>query len=71
APAVEPVIAHAAKHAVSAPMTRAPAPEYTPEAPRHSDWVRPAFEFSGKGAAGGHSATHHATAPATRPQQPE
>ncbi len=71
APAVEPVIAHAAKHAVSAPMTRAPAPQYTPEAPRHSDWVRPAFEFSGKGAAGGHSATHHATAPATRPQQPE
>lgn len=71
APAVEPVIAHAATHAVSAPMTRAPAPEYTPEAPRHSDWVRPAFEFSGKGAAGGHSATHHASAPATRPQQPE
>lgn len=71
APAVEPVIAHAATHAVSAPMTRAPAPEYTPEAPRHSDWVRPTFEFSGKGAAGGHSATHHATAPATRPQQPE
>ena len=55
----------------SAPMTRAPAPEYTPEPPRHSDWVRPAFDFSGKGAAGGHSATHHASAPATRPQAVE
>nr|WP_320204603.1 hypothetical protein [Cronobacter sakazakii] len=33
--------------------------------------VRPAFEFSGKGAAGGHSATHQASAPATRPQPVE
>lgn len=71
APAAEPVKAHSAQPAATAPMTRAPAPEYVPEAPRHSDWVRPAFEFSGKGAAGGHSATHHASAPATRPQQPE
>ncbi|MVW45730.1 hypothetical protein GP658_25485, partial [Enterobacteriaceae bacterium TzEc013] len=55
----------------TAPMTRAPAPEYVPEAPRHSDWVRPAFNFEGKGAAGGHSATHMATAPATRPQPVE
>ncbi|WP_031520010.1 ribonuclease E [Siccibacter colletis] len=54
------------RHA-TAPMTRAPAPEYVPEAPRHSDWVRPAFDFEGKGSAGGHSATHQATAPATRP----
>ncbi|MGU3412190.1 ribonuclease E [Enterobacteriaceae bacterium C34A] len=55
------------KHA-TAPMTRAPAPEYVPEAPRHSDWVRPAFGFEGKGSAGGHSATHTATAGPTRPQ---
>jgi ribonuclease E len=55
-------------HYATAPMTRAPAPEYQPEAPRQSDWVRPAFDFEGKGSAGGHSATHHATAPATRPQ---
>ncbi len=55
----------------TAPMTRAPAPEYVPEAPRHSDWQRPAFAFEGKGAAGGHSATHQATAPATRPQPVE
>ncbi|NIG74144.1 ribonuclease E [Klebsiella sp. Ap-873] len=60
----------ASKHA-TAPMTRAPAPEYTPEAPRQSDWVRPDFGFSGKGSAGGHSASHQATAPATRPQSVE
>ncbi|AEW73117.1 ribonuclease E [Enterobacter ludwigii] len=69
---VEPVItAPAPAHVATAPMTRAPAPEYVPEAPRHSDWVRPAFNFDGKGSAGGHSATHQATAPATRPQSVE
>ncbi|MFZ3618476.1 ribonuclease E [Leclercia barmai] len=62
---------HAKAHHATAPMTRAPAPEYVAEAPRHSDWVRPAFEFDGKGSAGGHSATHQATAPATRPQPAE
>jgi ribonuclease E len=55
------------KHHASAPMTKAPAPAWQPETPRHSDWVRPPFHFEGKGAAGGHSATHQATAPATRP----
>ncbi|WP_368541288.1 ribonuclease E [Enterobacter soli] len=65
----EPVVEAAkAAHVATAPMTRAPAPEYVPEAPRSSDWVRPAFNFDGKGSAGGHSATHQATAPATRPQ---
>lgn len=54
-------------HNATAPMTRAPAPAYVPEAPHHSDWVRPAFDFTGKGAAGGHSATHRASAEATRP----
>ncbi|EOG3602449.1 ribonuclease E [Enterobacter cloacae] len=68
----EPVkVAVAPAHVATAPMTRAPAPEYVPEAPRHSDWVRPEFNFEGKGAAGGHSATHTATAPATRPQSVE
>ncbi|MBT1712700.1 ribonuclease E [Enterobacter dykesii] len=68
----EPVVsAPAAAHVATAPMTRAPAPDYVPEAPRHSDWVRPEFNFEGKGAAGGHSATHQATAPATRPQSVE
>lgn len=74
APEVKPapvVSAPAAAHVATAPMTRAPAPEYVPEAPRHSDWVRPEFNFEGKGAAGGHSATHQATAPATRPQSVE
>ncbi|WP_414163431.1 ribonuclease E [Superficieibacter sp. BNK-5] len=60
-----------ARSHATAPMTRAPAPEYTPEAPRQSDWVRPSFDFDGKGSAGGHSATHHATAAPTRPQSAE
>ena len=64
----EPVAEHS--HA-TAPMTRAPAPEYVPEAPRHSDWQRPAFAFDGKGAAGGHTASHSASAGPTRPQPVE
>lgn len=54
-------------HHATAPMTKAPAPAYQPEAPSQSDWVRPDFNFEGKGSAGGHAATHQATAPATRP----
>ncbi len=50
----------------TAPMTRAPAPEWVAEPPRQSDWVRPVYGFSGKGAAGGHTASHHATAPVTK-----
>ncbi|MBZ4098838.1 ribonuclease E [Escherichia fergusonii] len=61
-------IAAVSHNHATAPMTRAPAPEYVPEAPRHSDWQRPAFVFEGKGAAGGHAATHHAVAGPTRPQ---
>ncbi|RPD98133.1 ribonuclease E [Candidatus Pantoea deserta] len=56
------------KHHASAPMTKAPAPAWQPEPVRHSDWVRSPFTFEGKGSAGGHSATHQATAPATRPE---
>lgn len=67
----ENVICVADHNHASAPMTRAPAPEYVPEAPHHSDWQRPSFHFEGKGAAGGHSATRHASAPATRPQPVE
>ncbi|WP_163435892.1 hypothetical protein, partial [Escherichia coli] len=43
------VEAVAPAHIATAPMTRAPAPEYVPEAPRHSDWVRPDFNFDGIG----------------------
>ena len=56
------------KHHATAPMTKAPAPAYQPEPARQSDWVRPAFNFEGQGSAGGHAATHQATAPATRPE---
>ncbi|QDX29702.1 ribonuclease E [Dickeya poaceiphila] len=55
------------QHHATAPMTRAPAPAYIPDAPRISHWQRPAFEFTGKGSAGGHSAVNQASAPATRP----
>lgn len=55
------------KHFASAPMTKAPAPAWQAEPVRHSDWVRAPFRFEGKGSAGGHSATHQATAPATKP----
>ena len=68
--AAEPEVTVEHNHA-TAPMTRAPAPEYVPEAPRHSDWQRPTFAFEGKGAAGGHTATHHASAAPARPQPVE
>ncbi|WP_038911461.1 ribonuclease E [Dickeya dadantii] len=55
------------QHYAAAPMTRAPAPAYVPDAPRVSDWQRPAFAFTGKGSAGGHSAENQSSAPATRP----
>lgn len=56
------------KHIATAPMTKAPAPDYVPEQQQHSDWQRPSFGFEGKGSAGGHAAVNQATAPATKPQ---
>ncbi len=56
------------KHHASAPMTKAPAWQPEPEPTRHSDWVRSPFAFEGKGSAGGHSASHQATALVTRPE---
>jgi len=64
------VVAPRFKHLATAPMTKAPAPAYVPEPPRHSDWVRPEFNFEGKGSAGGHAAATTATAPATKPEMP-
>ncbi|CNF77530.1 TPA: ribonuclease E [Yersinia enterocolitica] len=73
--APQPVIAHPEgvlfKHYASAPMTKAPAPDYAPEAQTKGSWERPAFDFSGKGSAGGHAAVTQATAPATKPQSVE
>ncbi|WON78345.1 ribonuclease E [Serratia sp. UGAL515B_01] len=57
------------KHIATAPMTKAPAPTYEPEATKASDWQRPSFNFDGKGAAGAHAAANQAAAPATKPQQ--
>ncbi|WP_411751443.1 ribonuclease E [Serratia sp. (in: enterobacteria)] len=56
------------KHIATAPMTKAPAPDYQPEAEKVSEWQRPSFNFDGKGSAGGHAAANQATAPATKPQ---
>ncbi|MGG8470290.1 ribonuclease E [Rahnella sp. PAMC25617] len=64
------VVAPRFKHFATAPMTKAPAPSYVPEPARQSDWVRPEFNFDGKGSAGGHAAVTTATAPATKPEMP-
>ncbi|CNE25812.1 ribonuclease E [Yersinia bercovieri] len=71
----QPAVAHPEgvlfKHYASAPMTKAPAPEYAPESQTKGHWERPAFDFAGKGSAGGHAAATQATAPATKPQSVE
>ncbi|WP_145537746.1 ribonuclease E [Yersinia kristensenii] len=75
AAAQQPVVAHPEgvlfKHYASAPMTKAPAPDYVPASPTQGQWERPAFDFAGKGSAGGHAAATKATAPATKPQSVE
>ncbi|OVZ80836.1 ribonuclease E [Yersinia kristensenii] len=72
---LQPVVVHPEgvlfKHYASAPMTKAPAPDYVPAAPNQGHWERPAFDFAGKGSAGGHAAATQATAPATKPQSVE
>lgn len=73
--AIAPVVVHPEgvvfKHYASAPMTKAPAPDYAPASPTKGHWERPAFDFAGKGSAGGHAAATQATAPATKPQSVE
>lgn len=59
------------KHYASAPMTKAPAPDYAPESQTQGHWERPAFDFAGKGSAGAHAAATQATAPATKPRPVE
>ncbi|PVZ87954.1 ribonuclease E [Serratia sp. S1B] len=56
------------KRIATAPVTKAPAPAYQPEEVPVSHWQRPDFNFTGKGAAGGHAAVNQAMAPATKPQ---
>ncbi|MXP51006.1 ribonuclease E [Pantoea sp. SoEX] len=56
------------KYFASAPMTKVPIPVWQPDPIRLSNWVRPRFRFHGKGSAGGHSATHKVTVPATKHQ---
>ncbi|MEA9445314.1 ribonuclease E [Candidatus Fukatsuia symbiotica] len=56
------------KHHASAPMTKAPAPDYIAQIPARSDWQRSSFDFTGKGSAGGHAAVNQACAPVAKPQ---
>lgn len=56
----------------TSPVTKAPAPAVTAEAVKiESDWIRPEFDFKGKGSAGGHSATNMASSSVAKPQLPE
>ncbi|OZI14424.1 ribonuclease E [Sodalis-like symbiont of Philaenus spumarius] len=59
------------KHHASAPMTKAPAPAYTPSPLPVSDWQRSDYRFDGRGGTVGHATDHQATAPATRPDTPD
>lgn len=61
------VVAAKAQRVATAPMTKAPAPEYVPSTPAVSTWQRPALDLQSKGGAGGHAAVSQATAPATKP----
>lgn len=56
---------------VSAPMTKAPAPDYVPSQQSVNEWQRPEYRFEGRGSAGGHAAANQAAAPAARPTSPE
>lgn len=53
----------------SAPVTRAPAPDYIPTQRPISHWQRVPYVFAGKGGAGGHSALQQASASVSTPQQ--
>ncbi|BET84568.1 ribonuclease E [Edwardsiella anguillarum] len=55
----------------SAPMTTAPAPAYVAPAAVVSTWVRPEYDFHGRGAAGADAASNQAAAPATKPVMPQ
>lgn len=57
------------KHHASAPMTKAPAPDYVPAPETTGEWQRPGYHFDGRGSAGGHAAANQAAAPATKPVQ--
>ncbi|MBT0723337.1 ribonuclease E [Rosenbergiella sp. S61] len=50
----------------TSPVTKAEAPAWVSEPIKQSDWVRPVYHFTGKGAAGGHAARHRATAEVTK-----
>ncbi|MDC9597874.1 ribonuclease E [Xenorhabdus anantnagensis] len=58
-------------HHAYSPMTKAPAPDMVTKPVIITEWQRPAYPFSGKGGAGGHSATNIATSAMSKPQSSE
>ena len=63
---VPPAAVTAGRLVATSPVTKAEAPAWVSEPVKQSDWVRPVYHFTGKGAAGGHAARHHATADVTK-----
>ncbi|WP_241616774.1 ribonuclease E [Rosenbergiella epipactidis] len=63
---VTPTAVTAGRLVATSPVTKAEAPAWVAEPVKQSDWVRPVYHFTGKGAAGGHAARHHATADVTK-----
>ncbi|SFU48408.1 ribonuclease E [Xenorhabdus koppenhoeferi] len=55
-------------HHAYSPMTKAPAPDMVTKSVVITEWQRPAPPFTGKGGAGGHSATSIATSAMSKPQ---
>lgn len=54
----------------SAPMTKAPAPEYTAEVPKQSNWTRSQFDYQVRGS-GGHAAKTSASSSPAKPKPVE
>jgi len=61
-----PTAVTAGRLVATSPVTKAEAPAWIAEPVKQSDWIRPVYQFTGKGAAGGHAARHHATADVTK-----
>lgn len=63
---IPPQAVTAGRLVATSPVTKAEAPAWVAEPIKQSDWVRPVYQFTGKGAAGGHAARHHASAGVTK-----
>ncbi|MDC9589633.1 ribonuclease E [Xenorhabdus sp. XENO-10] len=68
AKAVESSIIVEKNHHAYSPMTKAPAPDMVTKPVIITEWQRPAYPFTGKGGAGGHSATNIAASAMSKPR---